>query len=86
MRAFARIVDATYFELSYLERMEWGFYGRRSELDQLRAIIDRDRWFFAKISGRRRIGKTTLIQQALRDSNKPVLYMQVPDSGPAGVL
>lgn len=43
----------------------WSFYGRRSELAQLRAILDRRRWFFLQISGRRRIGKTTLIQEAL---------------------
>lgn len=66
--------------------MEWGFYGRRVELDQLREIIHRDRWFFAKLSGRRRIGKTALIQEALRGTNRPTFYMQVPDSGPAGVL
>lgn len=66
--------------------MSWGFYGRRAELEQVRSILRRERWFFAKISGRRRIGKTTLIQQALRDSSKPVLYMQVPDSAPSGVL
>ena len=47
--------------------MEWGFYGRHAELEQLRAILGRGRWFFAKLSGRRRIGKTTLIQQAMRD-------------------
>lgn len=66
--------------------MEWGFYGRREELEQLTAILGRGRWFFAKLSGRRRIGKTTLIQQAMRATAQPVLYLQVPDSGPAGVL
>jgi uncharacterized protein len=66
--------------------MEWGFYGRHAELEQLRAILGRDRWFFVKLSGRRRIGKTTLIQQAMRGTSHPVLYMQVPDSDPAGVL
>lgn len=67
--------------------MTWGFYGRRAELAQLRAILERDRWFFARITGRRRIGKTTLIQHALEQTNsRPVLYVQIPDSGPAGVL
>ena len=56
------------------------------ELEQLRAILRRKRWFFAKLSGRRRIGKTTLIRQALLQSPHPVLYMQVPHSSPAGVL
>jgi len=66
--------------------MDWGFYGRQMELEQLRAILRRKRWFFAKLSGRRRIGKTTLIRQALLQSPHPVLYMQVPHSSPAGVL
>ncbi len=66
--------------------MEWGFYGRQRELEQLRAILHRNRWFFAKLSGRRRIGKTTLIQRALSEQRRQILYMQIPDSGPAGVL
>lgn len=66
--------------------MEWGFYGRKLELDQLQAILQRRRWFFVKLSGRRRIGKTTLIQRALASSGRRVVYLQIPDSGPAGVL
>ncbi len=67
--------------------MTWGFYGRAEELASLQAILGRERWFFARITGRRRIGKTTLVQRALLDStNRPVLYVQIPDSGPAGVL
>ena len=65
----------------------WSFYGRQSELDQLRGILDRGRWFFAQISGRRRIGKTSLIQQALAAGTpRPTLYAQIPDSDPAGVV
>lgn len=65
----------------------WGFYGRRVELEQLRSILRRGRWFFARVTGRRRIGKTALIQQALRaEGASRVLYVQIPDSGPAGVL
>jgi uncharacterized protein len=45
--------------------MGWGFYGRARELQALREILKRKRWFFARISGRRRIGKTTLVLQAL---------------------
>lgn len=41
---------------------DWRFYGRSTELDALTAILNRRRWFFAKITGRRRIGKTTLVQ------------------------
>jgi hypothetical protein len=65
--------------------MTWGFYGRRGELDRLREILGRDRWFFVKVTGRRRIGKTTLIQQALQ-GGRSVFYVQVPDSSPVGVL
>lgn len=66
--------------------MTWGFYGRQAELRQLGEIFDRGRWFFVKLTGRRRIGKTTLIQQALPAVGRKVFYVQVPDSGPAGVL
>lgn len=67
--------------------MAWGFYGRKSELQQLEKIVTRGRWFFVKITGRRRIGKTTLIQQALvQSSGKKPFYVQIPDSSPAGVL
>jgi uncharacterized protein len=66
---------------------EWGFYGRQSELGQLREILRRGRWFFLKITGRRRIGKTSLVQEALRGPGvSPTVYLQVPDSDPAGVI
>jgi uncharacterized protein len=69
---------------------EWKFYGRETELSKLTEILDRSRWFFVKISGRRRIGKTTLIQQALKARSSQVaqrvFYVQIPDSGDAGVL
>lgn len=67
--------------------MPWGFYGRRGELAQVEAILERDRWFFVKITGRRRIGKTSLIHQALAElGRKQVLYVQIPDSDATGVL
>ncbi|MBY0588851.1 AAA family ATPase [bacterium] len=67
---------------------DWKFYGRREQLTDLERIIARQRWFFAKVTGRRRIGKTTLIQQAVQESGnkQPILYVQIPDSEPAGVL
>ena len=37
--------------------MSWGFYGRNIELDQLKTILERGRWFFVRITGRKRIGK-----------------------------
>lgn len=65
----------------------WSFYGRREELRRLAGILARRRWFFLQISGRRRIGKTTLIQEALRSAGiNRTLYIQIPDSDPAGVV
>jgi uncharacterized protein len=66
----------------------WRFYGRNEQLALLAEILGRHRWFFAKVTGRRRIGKTTLIQRALANigSDQPVFYVQVPDSEPAGVI
>jgi AAA+ ATPase superfamily predicted ATPase len=65
----------------------WGFYGRQQELAQLRSILSRQRWFFVQIAGRRRIGKTSLIQQALQQTGRELtLYIQIPDSDPTGVL
>lgn len=69
------------------EKPTWGFYGRQQELAQLSAILRRNRWFFVQIAGRRRIGKTSLIQQAMTQARRDkTLYMQIPDSDPAGVL
>jgi uncharacterized protein len=67
---------------------DWKFYGRREQLADLERMLDRKRWFFAKVTGRRRIGKTTLIQQAREElgGKQPVFYVQIPDSEPAGVL
>lgn len=68
-------------------RQNWRFYGRVSELEQLSDILARGRWFFLKVTGRRRIGKTSLVQQVLQKTNRrQVLYIQIPDSDPAGVL
>ena len=65
----------------------WHFYGRSPELERLTSILQRRRWFFAKITGRRRIGKTSLVQEALkRSARERLLYIQIPDSDPAGVL
>lgn len=67
--------------------MTWGFYGRSRELADLEEMLQRGRWFFARITGRRRIGKTTLVQRALAlAGQRRVFYVQIPDSAPAGVL
>ncbi len=66
----------------------WMFYGRKEQLAELERMLGRNRWFFDKVTGRRRIGKTTLIQRALQGikSKQPIFYVQVPDSEPTGVL
>lgn len=68
--------------------VSWRFYGRKTFLDELSGIFSRGRWFFLKISGRRRIGKTALIQESLQAlvSHQPVFYVQFPDSEPAGLI
>lgn len=69
------------------DKAPWSFYGRRSELQQMQRILERRRWFFLQISGRRRIGKTALIQEALRAAGvAKTLYIQIPDSDPVGVV
>ena len=65
----------------------WGFYGRTSEQAEIDRIISSGRWFFCAISGRRRIGKTTLIQRALQSHPEQVaFYFQIPDSDERGVV
>jgi AAA+ ATPase superfamily predicted ATPase len=62
---------------------EWRFYGRTEPLAELSRIVDSGRWFFCRIEGRRRIGKTTLISHLARNNpamSKHLVYMQVPDS------
>ena len=66
----------------------WDFYGRRDELDRLLETMRTGRWFFGAIRGRRRIGKTALVQQALTILQqdeldpRPVMLVQLPDGGP----
>jgi len=66
----------------------WGFYGRRKELTQVEDLLQRKTFFFCSITGRRRIGKTSLIQRALsnRDQGQRALYVQIPDSDERGVI
>ena len=49
---------------------EWGFYGRHEERSQLASVLARGRWFFLQISGRRRIGKTRLVQELLKPERR----------------
>lgn len=65
----------------------WGFYGRQTEQAEIEKIISANRWFFCSISGRRRIGKTTLIQRAIKaHPGAAAFYFQVPDSDERGVV
>lgn len=45
---------------------DWKFYGRKGQLADLERMLGRKRWFFAKVTGRRRIGKTTLVTTSYR--------------------
>jgi AAA+ ATPase superfamily predicted ATPase len=68
-------------------RSPWGFYGRREQVALLQAILKRRRFFFLKVSGRRRIGKTSLVQEVLSTEHPgAVVYVPIPDSDPAGVV
>ena len=62
---------------------EWKFYGREEPLGELLKIVGSERWFFCRIQGRRRIGKTTLLSklaEAHPELATRMVYMQVPDS------
>ena len=62
---------------------DWSFYGRRETLTTLQQLVQKPHWFFCRIQGRRRIGKTTLLRElAKADPQLPtrMVYMQVPDS------
>lgn len=65
---------------------DWSFYGRSAERAEIIPILDRGRWFFCAITGRRRIGKTTLIRNIVRERDLRTLYVQIPDSDPFGVI
>jgi AAA+ ATPase superfamily predicted ATPase len=67
-------------------RKTWGFYGRDREIAEIKSILDRGRWFFCAISGRRRIGKTSLIKEAVQATGRTVLYVQIPDSDERGII
>ena len=67
---------------------EWKFYGRGAELGLVLASMRRNRWFFGAIRGRRRVGKTALVRQALeilkKDTQGPnqTILVELPDSTP----
>lgn len=62
---------------------EWTFYGRTGPISDLTRILGAERWFFCRIEGRRRIGKTALLTHLsgrTPDFAGRLVYMQVPDS------
>ena len=56
------------------------FIGRTRELAALDRLYQSDRFEFAVIYGRRRVGKTTLINQFINDK-KAIYFMGVEISG-----
>ena len=52
------------------------FYGRESEIDELRKVREISHRFarFTVVTGRRRIGKTELVRQAFDDRTDPYLH------------
>lgn len=62
---------------------KWSFYGRTGTLETLDKLVHGPAWFFCRIQGRRRIGKTSLLRE-LSKSDETLLsrmvYMQIPDS------
>lgn len=68
---------------------DWRFYGRREPLSDLLHVINGGRWFFCRVQGRRRIGKTSLLAkltEANADMAARLVYMQVPDSDERDVV
>jgi AAA+ ATPase superfamily predicted ATPase len=66
----------------------WAFYGRAQERLEIGRILKSPTFFLCSISGRRRIGKTTLIREALKADvgRGKSLYVQIPDSDERGVV
>jgi AAA+ ATPase superfamily predicted ATPase len=54
------------------------FYGRTNELIKLNEMYDSDKFEFAVIYGRRRVGKTTLIREFIK--NKEALFFAASES------
>lgn len=66
----------------------WQFYGRRSTLAHLRALLQQPEWFFCRIQGRRRIGKTTLLRELTQGNlvlASRLFYVQIPNSSQTDV-
>ena len=65
----------------------WRFFGRASELAALGTVLTRGGGFVLRVTGRRRIGKTTLVLEAIRRANlRNVAYIQLADADAAGLV
>ena len=68
---------------------DWSFYGRDHDISALRSIVNSPRWFFCRVQGRRRIGKTAILMQLANSDHQfrsRLIYMQVPDSDELDVV
>ena len=63
------------------------FFGRTTELKELRAIreLSKASAHMTVVTGRRRVGKTELVRQALDDGESPFLYFLVTRAPQAAV-
>lgn len=52
------------------------FVGREKELKQLNRFIENDSFFFGLIYGRRRVGKSELVKQLIKDNDIKILYYE----------
>ena len=52
------------------------FIGRTQELSKLKRLISSDDMSMALIYGRRRVGKSELVKQALKESDIPAIYYE----------
>lgn len=52
------------------------FYGRKAELSKLTSLLNKDGFGCGIILGRRRIGKSELIKQAIKQSNTKTIYYE----------
>lgn len=56
------------------------FYGRKTELKKLNALLEGNKMGVALVYGRRRVGKSELIKQAVRQSQTPSIYYECKET------
>ena len=59
------------------ESNKMGFIGRTQELSKLKQLMSSDDMSMALIYGRRRVGKSGLVKQAMKESDIPAVTMSV---------